>query len=311
MRDIMLSVCVVSYNHEKYIEECLDHLLMQKTNFNVEILVGDDCSTDHTLQIVKDGYADQVTILERSENMGLCRNMYDLFMHAQGKYIYLMNGDDYLHSDETFQKQVDFLEANQEYFSVTARDYIYKPADGSFDKCQIRTGDYTIRDFLVDGLAPCNYGTMRNIFYQDRENNKFLQLGSRNNEEITMWMYTMDQGKKHILPDFMGVYRYVNADSENYNTRYSFLEMFQHYYDDFNVIKPIYEKKYDLRPFKLKLFNRFCLKIGDSPANFMKFMSILSLKDKIEFIVYKVYLKTHHYSDPKSWTTKSCILSER
>lgn len=311
MQDIMLSVCVVSYNHENYIAECLDHLLSQKTNFQVEILVGDDCSTDSTLKIVKEGYSNRVTIVDRSKNLGLCRNMYDLFMHAKGKYIYLMNGDDYLYSDETFQKQVDFLETHKEYFSVTARDYIYKPADGSFDKCQIRTGDYTIGDFLVDGLAPCNYGTMRNVFYQDRANNEFLKLGSRNNEEITMWMYTMDKGKKYILPDFMGVYRYVNSDSENYNTRYTFLEMFQHYYDDFNVIKPIYKKKYDLRSFKLKLFNRFCLKTGDSIPNFMKFMSILSMKDKIEFILYKVYLKTHHYKEPKSWSAKSCVLSER
>lgn len=56
MRDIMLSVCVVSYNHEKYIEECLDHILSQKTDFKMEILFGDDCSTDNTLQIVRQKY---------------------------------------------------------------------------------------------------------------------------------------------------------------------------------------------------------------------------------------------------------------
>ena len=78
MQDIMLSVCVVSYNHEKYIEECLDHLLAQETDFVIEILVGDDCSTDNTLQIVEKKYGNIVTIVERRENMGLCRNMYDL-----------------------------------------------------------------------------------------------------------------------------------------------------------------------------------------------------------------------------------------
>ena len=77
--------------------------------------------------------------------------------------------------------------------------------------------------------------------------------------------------------------------------------MFQHYYEDINVIKPIYGRKYDLRPLKLKLFNRFCLMAADSPGSFMKFMSILSVKDKIEFILYKIYLKTHHYKDPASW----------
>ncbi len=301
MQDIMLSVCVVSYNHEKYIEECLDHLLAQETDFVIEILVGDDCSTDNTLQIVEKKYGNIVTIVERRENMGLCRNMYDLFMHARGKYVYLMNGDDYLFSNETFQKQVSFLEEHGEYFSVTARDYIYKPAVGKLEKCEIRTGDYTIHDFLSDGLAPCNYGVMRNVFYNDRDNNVFLQAGSRNNEEITMWMYTMDQGKKYILPDYMCVYRYLTEGADNYNTRYTFLEMFKHYYTDFKVVSPIYGKKYNLRPFKLKLINRFCLKTADSAVNFMKFMNILSAWDKIEFILYKIYLKTHHYKDPESW----------
>ena len=302
MHDIMLSVCVVSYNHEKYIEECLDHILSQKTNFKVEVLIGDDCSSDNTLQIVREKYNDKVTIIERNENMGLCGNTYDLFMHAKGKYVYTISGDDYLFSDNTFQKQVDFLETHNEYFSVTSREYIYKPASDSLEKCETRTGDYTIKDFLIDGLAPFDYGTMRNIFYQDRANNEFLKQGSRNNEEITMWMYTLDKGKKYILPDYMNVYRYVNEGSENYNSKYTFLEMFQHYYEDFNIIKPIYGGKYDLRPLKLKLFNRFCLMVADSPKNFIKFMSVLNRNDKIEFILYKIYLKTHHYKDPTSWS---------
>lgn len=304
MQDIMLSVCVVSYNHEKYIEECLDHILSQTTNFELEVLIGDDCSTDNTLQIVREKYNDKVTIIERRENMGLCGNTYDLFMHAKGKYIYSISGDDYLFGDDAFQKQVDFLETHDEYFSVTSREYIYKPASNSLEKCETRTGDYTINDFLIDGLAPFDYGTMRNIFYQDRANNEFLKQGSRNNEEITMWMYTLDKGKKYILPDYMNVYRYVNEGSENYNSKYTFLEMFQHYYEDFNVIKPIYGGKYDLRPLKLKLINRFCLMIADSPKNFMKFMSMLSFRDKLEFIIYKIYLKTHHYKDPASWSSE-------
>lgn len=314
MQDVMLSVCVVSYNHEKYIEECLDHLLQQKTDFEVEILFGDDCSTDNTLQIVSERYGDKVTIVERTENLGLCKNMYDLFLRARGKYVYLMDGDDYLYSDEILQKQVDYLETHTEYFSVTSREYIYKPSDkngGGLGKCEIKTGDYTIKDFLEDEIVPCNYGTMRNVFYKDRENNKFLIQGSKNNEEIPMWMYTMDQGKKYILPDYMRVYRYVNENAENYNTRYTFAEMFQHCYANFYAVKPVYEKKYDLRPFKLRLINRYCLKIADSPKRFMQFMGMLNGKDKIEFIWYKIYLKTHHYQNPASWSEKSCILSER
>lgn len=314
MRDIMLSVCVVSYNHEKYIEECLDHILSQKTDFKMEILFGDDCSTDNTLQIVRQKYVGggtDVQIIEREENLGLCKNMYDLFLRARGKYVYLMDGDDYLYSDEILQKQVDFLEAHDDYFSATSREYIYKPSDGSLGKVEIKTGDYTIKDFLEDEIVPCNYGTMRNVFYQDRENNGFLIRGSKNNEEIPMWMYTMDKGKKYIMPDYMRVYRYMTEGADNYNTRYTFEQMFRHCYANFNAVRPVYESKYDLRPFKLRLINRYCLKVADSPGRFMQFMSILSGRDRIEFILYKMYLKTHHYQNPASWSKKSCVLSER
>ena len=82
MQDVMLSVCVVSYDHEKYIEECLDHILRQKTDFKVEILFGDDCSTDNILRIVRDKYSNKVIVVEREENLGLCRNMYDLFLRT-------------------------------------------------------------------------------------------------------------------------------------------------------------------------------------------------------------------------------------
>lgn len=314
MRDIMLSVCVVSYNHEKYIEECLDHILSQKTDFKMEILFGDDCSTDNTLQIVRQKYVGggtDVQIIEREENLGLCKNMYDLFLRARGKYVYLMDGDDYLYSDEILQKQVDFLETHDDYFSVTSREYIFKPSENSWGKVEIRTGDYTIKDYLEDGIVPCSYGTMRNIFCQDRANNEFLIRGAKNSEEILMWMYTMDKGKKYILPDYMRVYRYMTEGADSYNARYTFEQMFRHSYLNYSVIKRVYGKKYDMRPFKLKIINRFCLKIADSPRRFLQFMSILSNKDKIEFILYKIYLKTHNYRNPVSWSKKSCILSER
>lgn len=105
----VLSVCVVSYNHEKYIKECMDSILAQKIDFEAEILVGNDCSTDRTAEILDKEYGNKITVINRKENMGLCANMRDLFLRAKGKYIFFFSGDDFLYRDDVFERQVDFF----------------------------------------------------------------------------------------------------------------------------------------------------------------------------------------------------------
>lgn len=117
---ILVSVCCVTYNHEKYIRQCLDGFVMQKTDFEFEILVHDDASTDNTANIVKE-YEQKFPSLFRcvyqSENQFLKQNtlVNILFKMAKGKYIALCEGDDYWTDPYKLQKQVDFLEGNKEY----------------------------------------------------------------------------------------------------------------------------------------------------------------------------------------------------
>ena len=79
MDEIMLSICVVSYNHEKYIQQCMDSILMQKTDFSVEVIVGNDASTDTTANKLEK-YKNVVQIINRETNLGMCANLYDLFL---------------------------------------------------------------------------------------------------------------------------------------------------------------------------------------------------------------------------------------
>lgn len=110
-----VSVCVVTYNQEKYIGQCLQSLVDQKTNFPFEIIVSDDCSTDGTATIVKDfknKYPDLVKIFCHDKNMGGSDNY--LFVHAQaaGEYIAHMDGDDYALPSK-LKIQADFLDSNK------------------------------------------------------------------------------------------------------------------------------------------------------------------------------------------------------
>jgi glycosyltransferase involved in cell wall biosynthesis len=122
----LISISVVTYQHINYIKECLDGILMQETNFQFEILLGDDDSTDGTREICieyAEKYPNQIRLfLHHRENnikingspTGRFNFLYNLY-NAHGKYIALCEGDDYWTDPLKLQKQVDFLEANPDY----------------------------------------------------------------------------------------------------------------------------------------------------------------------------------------------------
>lgn len=114
LREIKVSVCVSTYNQEKYILQCLESLVDQKTDFNFEIIVGEDCSTDSTRKIVSDfsdKYPNLIVKNFHSENIGAVKNIISTYKLAKGKYICHMDGDDYALPDK-LQKQFDALESN-------------------------------------------------------------------------------------------------------------------------------------------------------------------------------------------------------
>lgn len=309
MNKVMLSFCLVTYNHEKYIQECIDSILNQKVNFEIEILIGNDCSGDKTGELIEKLYGNKVNLINRKENVGLCKNLYDLFMRASGKYVFLFSGDDYIVDKYALQKQVDFLENHEEYFSVSAKNYIYDQQKNAIREGKCKSGDFTIYDYMLDGRCPCIYGTMRNVFSKEKESNSFLQEGARNNEEIKMWMYTLDHGKKYILDSYMTVYRSVDRKGEdNYCSNTNYMDRFRDYYKDILLIKKIYRKKYNMMPYKCILLNRYCNDMSTSIRRLFEFLIELEPKDLIEMIWYKIYLKTHNYKIPKRWKDKSYII---
>ncbi len=119
---IVLSISCITFNHAYYVKECLDGFLMQKTSFPFEILIHDDCSTDGTKEIIEEyvaKYPDIIFPIFQTENQyskGVRGMMARFnFPRSRGKYLALCEGDDYWTDPYKLQKQVDFLEANQEY----------------------------------------------------------------------------------------------------------------------------------------------------------------------------------------------------
>ena len=118
-----LSVCVVTYNQENYIRQCLQSLVDQVVDFRFEIIVGDDKSTDGTSKIVKefsDNYPDLVFPIFHSENVGAVKNFVDVHDATSGDYIAHVDGDDFALPGK-LQSQVDFLDRNPECSLVAHR----------------------------------------------------------------------------------------------------------------------------------------------------------------------------------------------
>lgn len=93
-----VSVCVVTYNQQNYIRQCLQSIVDQKTNFDFEVIVADDCSTDGTGEIVRqfaEKYPNKVRSIFHEKNIGASKNFIYVHQQAIGEYVAHMDGDDY------------------------------------------------------------------------------------------------------------------------------------------------------------------------------------------------------------------------
>lgn len=114
----LVSVCMISYNHRAFISQAIEGVLMQETNFPIELVIGEDCSTDGTREICleyQQKYPNIIRVLPRNKNLGMMPNFIDTFENSKGKYIALCEGDDYWTVPLKLQKQVNFLEANPDF----------------------------------------------------------------------------------------------------------------------------------------------------------------------------------------------------
>ena len=126
----LVSVSIITYNHQNYVAQAIDGVLMQKTTFDYEILIGEDDSEDNTRAIVKEykeRYPDRIKLfLNSRENVIYVNgrptgrwNAVNNLKHARGQYIALCEGDDYWTDPNKLQKQVDFLENNADFAICT------------------------------------------------------------------------------------------------------------------------------------------------------------------------------------------------
>lgn len=110
----LVSVCMTTYNHERYIAQAIESVLRQQTDFAVEVVVGEDYSTDTTLAICREyeaKYPDRVRVVASERNIGMHANYRRTIEACRGEYVAMCDGDDWFSDPNKLQLQVDKLRA--------------------------------------------------------------------------------------------------------------------------------------------------------------------------------------------------------
>jgi glycosyltransferase involved in cell wall biosynthesis len=162
-----LSVAMLTYNHEKYIAQALDSILMQQVDFDYEIVIGDDLSQDRTREILlayQAKHPDKIRLLLYETKQGVGGNSYQVLSTCRGQYIAFLEGDDYWTSPDKLQTQVKFLDSNLDCSACFSATLVYSEKQGtvigrtpsiSDDSHKISsTPKYSLQDVLEDKVLP-------------------------------------------------------------------------------------------------------------------------------------------------------------
>lgn len=295
-REIKISVTLMVYNHGKYLHQAIDSILMQEVNFNYEILVGDDHSTDNSRDIIleyKNKYPDKFVLNFQEQNVGGTKNEYDLLMKAKGKYIATLEGDDYWVDNKKLQKTVDFLEQNDDYLGVShiieARDLEGNYISRYPNSPKIIGRDATVNLFLEGYYFSAVATVYRNVFLDPTQDYTICYKAHKFVGDLTFCMLLLDKGKIKILDQVMSVYRYRNVEGEgNYNSIRNVIEQYNDHVDILNNLNNYFEKKYDFtREYLVRTSAAFlyCIKFFKIKEFYTAFKKI-PLNVRIQFYGY-------------------------
>ena len=115
---VRVSVCMVAYNQKDYIAQAIESVLMQKTNFKFQLIVGDDASTDGTTEIIQKyakKYPDIIKPIFHKKNEGPFNNSKSVYQAAKTEFVAILDGDDYWTDPLKLQDQIDFLDENKDF----------------------------------------------------------------------------------------------------------------------------------------------------------------------------------------------------
>lgn len=280
----VLSICCITYNHEKYIGKCLESFISQKVSFPIEIVISNDCSTDNTQEIIndfKERYPALIRDISPSKNLGAINNFYYALSQCKGKYIAYCEGDDYWIDEYKLQSQIDFLEENSEYGMCYTRRKNYIQEKNVFQKRAREHIDSVGREIpdvydLLNNVNPIGTLTvcMRKDLYMDyiREVNpseKGWLLG-----DYPIWLWFSINSKIGYIPKETAVYRILSESASHSRDvekeirfRESVQKIKEYYAEHYGLVLPYWNS--DVNNFQI-LYNHCCSDFSIETARMLR-----------------------------------------
>jgi len=237
----LLSVAVVVYNQEKYISQTLDSIIDQEHDYPYEIVIGDDCSTDDTrniLQKYREKHPETIKLLLNEKNTGLKKNTYNVYGNCSGKYIMQCDGDDYWLPGK-INIQISFME-NNPLAGMCCGQALFLYGNNRFVSNPFR-GKITFNELIAGNPIPALTACFRNILLQ-----KYIEEINpleKNwlTEDYPVWLWLAHNSKIVFLDNNFGVHRCLQGTL----SRPKNLQKFE----QFTV------STYDIKYFFLSLYN--------------------------------------------------------
>ncbi|RXQ93859.1 glycosyltransferase [Ancylomarina salipaludis] len=253
---MLVSVHCITYNHAPFIEQCIKGVLMQKTNFKFEFVIGEDCSTDGTRDIIRT-YAEkypQIKLIISEVNVGGSENSKRTHEACTGKYIAFCEGDDYWIDPYKLQKQVDFLEANEDYGLVYTDNYeqsgcnsVLKPKihsrklEGSVFEDLFFFGSITTPTVLVRASI---LNQVRPIIQKAATNRKWI-MG-----DFPLWLGISRISKIKYISDKTTVYRILPESASHSQNKMVTIRFYECSFD----IRSFFIEKYNLTHLQSRVY---------------------------------------------------------
>jgi len=222
MTQPLVSVQMVTYNHVLYISKAIEGVLSQKTNASFELIIGEDCSTDGTREIVFDyaqRYPEIIRVITSDDNVGMVRNCYRVAMACRGKYAAFCEGDDFWHNANKLHKQLEYME-NHPKCGLICSDYdVYfvdrKKRQKRFNYVNNRNPEqlkdivYTLRG--VSGIQTCTVLVRQDIYRKVLETNSlFYQDSTQPCLDRPLWMAIMTESDIGYINESLATYNILD-----------------------------------------------------------------------------------------------------
>ena len=205
-----VSVWMVAYNQQEFIEKAINSVLMQKTDFSVKLFIGEDFSTDLTAEICKNKkrlYPNQIELFSRTTNIGAYVNAEEIYyecLNSNSKYTALLEGDDYWSDPTKLQKQVDFLEDNLDYNACVHNSDILK--NGKIKKKEWRWDSKRTTFTSIDYIYSLFFHTS-SLMFRTKEINKFSLDPNILQGDMNLALSVINNKKVFFINQSMSVYR--------------------------------------------------------------------------------------------------------